>query len=474
MSILSLGAIFLIGSTLAMSSALLATAIGTGSILITNDNQDRTKLLFNQINSNINDQETQKRLLLENLENFSKMVNQTLVNREFSNQKEQIIERAVDVSKILKSNNIDYYGVQQKIGELVKDYNELVVNNRVLLSNKQELYYQITKILKDMNDQSELDKIQQIGQNLNDIKLSELEDILKTLEQKYLSISISSNVSEKDLLIQKIYNILDRIKQIDFEYYNKISFRYLDLNKLDDSYLRVLLDQANLDFSDIKLKIIRTEIFSEQLKRYYSFVSNFLDFFKDDQEFKITNYYPLILKSLQDINDLLSKKYIDKEEFEKLQFEISNLINAVQKYMEHKHIRSSLKRNLKEALEEIGYSLVDSSVVENLLKGQVIYLDLPYSQDHKVQIKLTDDNQIYFRLVRFVDSPNLTEYEKQQDVYISQKWCEDYDKILQLLSNYGIIIENMKRIEPGQIEMLYILKEEKRKKREHQKYQQIE
>ncbi|MCS6955624.1 MAG: hypothetical protein NZM44_04645 [Candidatus Calescibacterium sp.] len=474
MSILSLGAIFLIGSALAMSSALLATAIGTGSILITDDNENRTNLLFNQMNSNINDQETQKKVLLENLENFSKMVNQTLISKEFSNQKEQIIKKTVDISKMLKSDNVDYYGIQQKIGELVKDYNELVVNNRLLLSNKQELYYQITKILKDMNDQSELNRIQQICQNLNDVKLSELEDLLGILEQRYLSINISSNVSEKDLLIKKIHDILDRIKQIDSEYYNKVSFRYLDLEKLDDSYLRILLDQANLDFSDIKLKVIRTELFSEQLKGYYSFVSNFLDFLKDDKDFKLTNYYPLILKSLQDINDLLSKKYIDKEEFEKLQFEISNLINAVQKYMEYKHIRSSLKKNLKEALEEIGYSLVDSSVVENLLNGQVIYLDLPYSEDHKVQIKLTDDNQIYFRLVRFVDSHNLAEYEKQQDIYISQKWCEDYDKILQLLANYGIVIENMKRIEPGQTEMLYILREEKRKKREREKYQQIE
>lgn len=235
----------------------------------------------------------------------------------------------------------------------------------------------------------------------------------------------------------------------------------------------MLLDQAKIDLSKIRMLSVRSQIFSFQLKSLVNILEKFRSFLENDTNFKITKDYPNLLKTIQEINDCLSSKFIDKEVFEDLQKKVFSLLNSVQKYIEYSKIKDSIKNNLKDILEKIGYDVIDSSIMEKLVNGEVIFIDLPYSQDYKVQVRLDENNQIYFRLVKFSDSTVVTEYERQKDMEIAKQWCQDYDKILSLLKENGIYIDNIKRIEPENMEITYILREEKKIKQEEKRYMEF-
>ncbi|MCS7165734.1 MAG: hypothetical protein RMJ51_05635 [Candidatus Calescibacterium sp.] len=474
MSVLSLGAILLIGGVLATTTALLVAGTGTLLIVSSQNERDKYRSLFDDINSNITDQYKQREILLEKINDFSKVVRDLKVDKKLDYQRESILNRTDRLSRSVESGNFDPYEIQSQINQIIKDYNELVINNNILKSQKRELFDRIQKISESIQEGK--NRVYEIQKKLEDLSVEELQSTLDSLEEEYVrnSISILRGISSKEIILQRLNMILESIKNIDSEYYQEIIPKYRDLEKLDETYLKILLDQANLDLYQIKIKTIRTEIYFNQLKQYASFIKGFIDFIQNDREFKITTYYPSLLKLLQKVEDLLASKYIDKEQFENLQDEFSSLMNASQKYLEYRYIRQSLKEKLKDTLDKLGYQLIDHSIIEQLTKGEVIYLDLPYSQDYKVQVKLTEDNQIYFRLVKFVDHLSQSEYEKQRDMEIAKQWCKDYDKILEMLKSYGIIIENFQRVEPEEAEIVYILREEKKKERVQEKYMQLE
>ncbi|MFN3995864.1 MAG: hypothetical protein ACK4GR_04955, partial [bacterium] len=267
---------------------------------------------------------------------------------------------------------------------------------------------------------------------------------------------------------------LEKIKSIDEEYWQEIQQKYVDLDNLDQAYLNLLLDQIKLDISKIKTKQIRKQIYYSQLNHYLQTLKSYRESLENDQEFKISIYYPSLLKNIQNIQDLINQKYIERQDFEKLQTSFLELLNGIQKYIEQKYLKEGMKKYLQSALLEMGYHFIDTNLMEQLVNGEVVYLDLPYSQEYKVQIKLTKDSKIFFRLVKFTESLNATEYEKQKDLEIAKRWCQDYDKILELLKKNGIIIENIQRIEPEQMEIAYILKEERKTQEQKQEYFQIE
>jgi len=76
-----------------------------------------------------------------------------------------------------------------------------------------------------------------------------------------------------------------------------------------------------------------------------------------------------------------------------------------------------------------------------------------------LRLKYEDDG-LKIMFVRYVeDEKNLSEYEKRRDIAIAKKWCSDYEKIKQLLSQEGITIEDKIRIEPET--RFYYIKREK-------------
>lgn len=460
MSVLSLGAIILVGGILAASTALLFTAVGAGIIMSTSrTNKDFDEQIYEVDFEKISDHIEQEKNLRLTIQKFFEIVSSTNFNIELSNDKDKMISKLNSIINNLQSSNPDYNLISNQINSVVKDYNNLLVENQILSTKKNEILYEIKKYKPDFA----------INYNLENISLEELEKVLDSIESN-ISLQVTD---QKQMIIEKINSLLDKIKDVDLEYYNTIKGKYERLEDLDFSYLNLLLDQVKIDLSKIRMLSVRSQIFSFQLRSLVNILEKFRSFLENDTNFKITKDYPNLLKTIQEINDCLSSKFIEKEVFEDLQKKVFSLLNSVQKYIEYSKIKDSIKNNLKDILEKIGYEVIDSSIMEKLVNGEVIFIDLPYSQDYKVQVRLDENNQIYFRLVKFSDSTVVTEYERQKDMEIAKQWCQDYDKILSLLKENGIYIDNIKRIEPENMEITYILREEKKIKQEEKRYMEF-
>jgi len=118
---------------------------------------------------------------------------------------------------------------------------------------------------------------------------------------------------------------------------------------------------------------------------------------------------------------------------------------------------------------ELGYSVVKDDLMEELSMGKIVEIKTPFGEDYMLRLKYEDDG-LKIMFVRYVeDEKNLSEYEKHKDIAIAKKWCSDYDKIKQLLSQEGIMIEDKIRIEP-ETRFYYI---NKRKNKNYKKQQDI-
>lgn len=478
MSILSIGAIIAIGGILAITTTILTAATGTTAVLLQN-NQNR-KIDIPQINeiSNISYQEQQK-LLQQTLNNLRNIVQENQMNIELKNERDKVINKIENLNKVLQNPISNYDKINQEATELVEEINELIIRNQSINYQKQEIINQIKKYQNKIKNVEEIKNVEQIIKNPHNFHTKDIENLLNKIEDAYISYELEIKVTKseaenkkRELTLQKIRENLLKIKEIDLETYQKVIHKYENLENLDESYLKILYDQSQLDFSNLQTKKIRTDIYKIQLELLKHNIDNILKTVEKDAELK--EFYPKTLKIFQNIDDLIKQKFIEKEEFEKLRLKFIEVYNSILKKIEYLQTQKLLQKNIKETLEKIGYQIIDSLLIEKLTKGEIIYIDIPYSDEYKVQLRLTEDNQIYFRLVKFTDSLTPTSYEKQKDLEIAQKWCKDYDKILELLKENGIIIENIKRIEPEETEITYILKEEKKKQQEQQKYMQIE
>jgi len=276
--------------------------------------------------------------------------------------------------------------------------------------------------------------------------------------------NISHNV-QIDLDYIPIPTLLEKIKQLDLEVYNNLSKIY-EVNNLSKEEEKTISEKLQLELSALRAKHSRTQILKTQLKNYLSILENFKSSLN-------TKSYPYakLLKTIQIIQDNIRVKYIENEDFIKLQTLIIDTINMITKHLEYQEAKAKFKENINEVLSSLGYNLIDSEIMEKLMKNEVIYLDTPYSEEYKIQLKIDEDNKIYYRLVKFGES--ITNYEKQKDIEIAKKWCQDYDKILELLKSKGILIENIKRLEPNESEILYIRKEEMKLPEKSKKKEEI-
>jgi hypothetical protein len=163
------------------------------------------------------------------------------------------------------------------------------------------------------------------------------------------------------------------------------------------------------------------------------------------------------------LNDVLNQKYISKEEMLNIEQEFLDTLSLVEKSIEMEYIKDTFKFKLNEILEDIGYQVVDQELIENFYKGEIIYIDTIYGDNYKIQAKL-EDGKLFLRLVKVFedqrDIENLTEYEKQKDYEVANSWCKDLDKIIEKLKENGILMETIKRIEPTQSEITYIVNKE--------------
>jgi len=461
MSVLSIGAIILIGGGLATISTLLATAAGSTAILLSQDKTEKPEKI-NPLEIIQQEQEQQNEIIKKQLQNFLSLNEQLTLNIELSQEKDKLNKKIQTLIKNLDKLNTTQ--IEKETNEIINIYNELIISNQMITYQKQDILNQI----EDLNI-LQIQETNKIKNNINSISKQELENILNKSQPK---ISVEKQQKkdkqeEKIDYLQKINNILKKIKEIDPDSYKEL----LNLveNSKDDPKLN--FERLQLELSSLRSKHIKTQIFKSQLQNHLSILNNFLDNLSKEERFKRSEVYPKLLKNIQLINDNLKQKYIEKENFLEIQNITINTINLVTKYLEYEEAKIRIKKSMNEILNSIGYNLIDSEIMEKLINNEVIYIDLPYSEEYKIQLKIDENNKIYYRLVKFGEST--TEYEKQKDLEIAKKWCSDYDKLIELLKTKGIMIENIKRLEPGEIEILYLKEEIKQSKKEKQKQEKL-
>lgn len=388
----------------------------------------------------------------------------------------QVTSQTVSQGVSQTVSEVDFRAISSEVTEITKQFNELLIEDQLLTNKKSEIVNDLRALSNTSEEVArEVEKMISQVQDVKSVKVEVLQNMLDRAYQEYDKVSKVTNVVKlENVIAQRISDICREIENLDKEYFESIKNRYTDLSSKNEATLKLLLDQAKVDLARIKTTVTRDRIYKLQLKNHLSTLESFNKMLADDDQFRVTPMYSQLLKLISSCNDLLYQKYVAKEEFESFQVKFSDVLNSIQKFMEFRKFRDYVRDKLADVLNSLGYSLVDSEIMEKLVNGQVVYIDLPYEKDYKVQVKLEQDGKILFRLVKFVGSMDASEYEKMKDLEVAKKWCSDYDKILALLREHGIYMEDIKRIEPEEMEVTYIVKEEYAKKSSYQTAKQPE
>lgn len=124
----------------------------------------------------------------------------------------------------------------------------------------------------------------------------------------------------------------------------------------------------------------------------------------DEQNFELQAEYNSVVNK---INDVLSKKFVTREDYEIISKAANDIAKKITEYIEiinKKRYREKIEKKLKQKLEELGYKLISQNP-----ETQVMYIDTKFSKEYKIMLKLTDDD-IYVKFVRIIpDGYILTE-----------------------------------------------------------------
>ncbi|MGC8814801.1 MAG: hypothetical protein ACP5O4_01160 [bacterium] len=494
MSIVSIGALFLLGGILASSAGLITAFAGASTTfynIATNKNEKNiVDELFSKYNTNINEYIQNVRNIIKNqLLQLRDIVSNMNVVKELENQKNRLLNEIDNLynSKILY--NLDQLdqaqSLQNSVKNIVNIFNDLKSNNEIYLQQYNDILNKIQKKINNFKNNKDFKDI--IKTDLNSYNLEQLKDILDKIEkleieinvkQKELSLKqqlskieiINKEISnhkqqlQKEQLVQRIEEFIQNIKQIDKDY--NIQTKIDNLNQIKDiNNLELIKNQVALEYYNLLNNVIYTKGYKEKIKGFIDILNSLENTYKTNPDFsKYYPYYEAIFNRLRiKLNDVLNSKYILKDDALKIEQEFLDTISLVEKNIELEYIKDTIKSQFNEILKDIGYEVIDQDLIEKFYQGQVIYIDTIYGQNYKVQAKL-EDSKLFLRLVRvFKDQKeieNLTDYEKQKDLEISKNWCKDLDKIIEKLKDKGILMDTIKRVEPEESQLTYIVNEE--------------
>lgn len=502
MSVVSIGSLFLLGGILASSAGLITAFAGaTVSIhqIATNKSEkDIVNELFSKYNTNISEYVQNVRNIIKNqLFQLKNIVSNMSIVKELENQKVRLLNEIDNLSNSNVLNNLDQLdqalNLQGYVKNIVNIFNDLKSQNEIYLHQYNDILNKIQKKINNLKNDNKNDK--DIKNNIKNIiktdfksyNLQELKEILDKIEKieiefniKQKELSLKQQLSkievinkekddykqelQKEQLIQKIQEVVQNIKQIDKDY--NIQINVSNLKEVTDiNNLELIKNQVSLEYYNLLNNTIYTKGYKEKIKGFVNILDSLENNYKINPNFsKYYPYYEAIFKRLRiKLNDILNSKYILKEEALIMEQEFLDTIALVEKNIELEYIKDTIKEEFNNILNDIGYDVIEQDLIEKFYQGQVIYIDTIYGQNYKVQAKL-EDSKLFLRLVRvFKDQKeieNLTDYEKQMDFEISKNWCKDLDKIIEKLKDKGILMDMIKRIEPEESQLTYIVNEE--------------
>ncbi|MES0337795.1 MAG: hypothetical protein SFH39_15740 [Candidatus Magnetobacterium sp. LHC-1] len=259
---------------------------------------------------------------------------------------------------------------------------------------------------------------------------------------------------EREEIVAEAWQFYNRIRDIDPDYVSELTPL---ANEIDDcpysQRLQLIRTTMKLHYGKIKAIMAETNSFRDMLEKLLGYASQ----------------YDGAAEVSPTIETLFSQKYINRQQYDN---GVAQLTEFVAK-AEERIARQRLIRQLKDNIESLGYAIaagtdtastdVEALASDLLLKidtGQIVYIDTQW-QDYKVMLKLNKDAELTTRLIRLVQSQQQTQdvptNQRQRDMEIARKWCEDYDKFLEKLQQEHLSLGLRLRKEPQEQDILYVV-----------------
>jgi len=274
--------------------------------------------------------------------------------------------------------------------------------------------------------------------------------IKEQVERERITEKEISEVIEKQRILEKIEAVFDKLKTINPELAEEKRQLVIEATETDDiQRIRLILEDLKMNYINTRRLYIQTEVLKNDLKVFETLAEE--------------------TGMLTEFNKLMKMSILNKEEVDNF---IKNLLNGKRQIMAQERRRASLEKFINKVME-LGYSVVKDDLMEELSMGKIVEIKTPFGEDYMLRLKYEDDG-LKIMFVRYVeDEKNLSEYEKHKDIAIAKKWCSDYDKIKQLLSQEGIMIEDKIRIEP-ETRFYYITREKTKTTKKQQDIKKID
>lgn len=172
---------------------------------------------------------------------------------------------------------------------------------------------------------------------------------------------------------------------------------------------------------------------------------------------------------------LCGGKYIDREAFMSLYEDVCRFV-----FSQNEDIADALlAQKVGDVLNELGYELLTDETPDETSKGavppdgtsseaelsalapdRVQYLESPY-EGYQVMIRAGNHGEVAVRLVRTVadeaEKNAAGAYQRQKDLEVGKKWCEDFDRFLEKMREQGVPFDLPVRQEPEESEVLVVV-----------------
>jgi len=272
----------------------------------------------------------------------------------------------------------------------------------------------------------------------------EVSNSLNELSLKEQVTTIKPSTTKQEKISKQLERYLEKIKYYDFARYEILEKQYT--NSASFERLKIVFSSVKLEYDALKRMYLWTTVYKNELSLFLSKISSINTFNAD-----------LVKK----INALISQKHIVKSEFKKVQQEF-------QLYIKTSNERNELSIKLQENLKYLGYTVSSNThsnnmtLYQQLSQGEIVYLDTDI-EAYKIMVKLNKDMGFSIRFTKMVatqhEVDNISSYQRQKDQENAKKWCNNYDKLCQLLKQHNINVHDKLRQEPETVDIAYMINE---------------
>ena len=298
-----------------------------------------------------------------------------------------------------------------------------------------KLFQKIVKLHKSIYNPA---NIESKKSQINHLK-EEIEHYKDRLFEQYIVTYGLDNIEEEKIEEEHKSNKIRQEIEISIEKLTMLKPNYqfkFDIEKDSSNRLELIRDNIKIEYANAK----KEKSLKDRLSELNSEIDN------PDLDLKVTMF--------------IEKEGFNFEEYEQLKQEIE----AYQAQEEYRAENELIVDEVIQNLKEIGYTIVDEKE-KQLKELQTVNIDI--DDGYKLKVNFKSDNSFKIKFIRHVSSDyGLTSYDKQKDREMISKWCSDYDNLVALLAQNGLVVEHKIRLEPDAEDVEYIVEAEEEQLRE--------